>query len=155
MSVPNRLATEGDELVVHRFSTGTIGLTSRSDRQPPADARPLPRRTVWSVLKEIISPPATRAVPAVCIAPGARLLLQDIPEHLQRELAVDPAEEVTFTQLTAAEYSHRDAVRFQNGHEILLQRLSDGQRVRVLSLSSTETVGSVREGRPEVFVQVR
>ena len=32
----------------------------------------------------------------------------------------------------------RDAIRFQNGREILLQKLSEGQGVRVLDMSSTD-----------------
>jgi hypothetical protein len=59
----------------------------------------------------------------------------DIPEYLQREINARRTEEVTFTQLTASPFRYRDAVRFRNGREILLQRLEEGQRVRVLSLS--------------------
>jgi hypothetical protein len=59
----------------------------------------------------------------------------DIPEYLQREIDVRRTEEVTFTQLRASPFRYRDAIRFRNGREILLQRLQEGQRVRVLSLS--------------------
>ena len=31
--IPNRLAVEGEELVVHRFRTGSLGLASRSIRK--------------------------------------------------------------------------------------------------------------------------
>ena len=34
MSIPNRLASVGEELVVHRFETGAIGLASYCDRGP-------------------------------------------------------------------------------------------------------------------------
>jgi hypothetical protein len=63
------------------------------------------------------------------------LLLHDIPEYLQQNLGVDAAEEVTFIQQTLEAFTHRDAVRFSNGREILLQYLRSGQRVDVLSLS--------------------
>jgi hypothetical protein len=46
--------------------------------------------------------------------------------------------QAVFTQLTAAVNTFRDAVRFQDGVEVLLQRLDEGQRVRVLDLSSAE-----------------
>jgi hypothetical protein len=62
--------------------------------------------------------------------------LKDIPKRLQREVGVGHAEEVTFVQLSATEYQFRDAVRFSNGKEILLQTLRCGQHVDVLSLSS-------------------
>jgi hypothetical protein len=45
---------------------------------------------------------------------------------------------VVFTQLTARPYTYRDAVRFKNGREILLQRLKICQRVKVLQLSLAE-----------------
>ena len=48
--IPNRLAVEGEELAVHRFPTGSIGLASPSttyrcglaSRQPPFACRPVP-----------------------------------------------------------------------------------------------------------------
>jgi len=110
--IPNRLAVEGEQLVVHRFPTGSLGLAS--------------------------SRPSAKQTPAVCVPPGARLWLKDIPEGLQRQIGVGPAEKVTFVQLSATEYQFRDAVRFRNGGEILLQRLECGQHVDVLSLSSSD-----------------
>ncbi|MDT8068251.1 MAG: hypothetical protein ROO76_08800 [Terriglobia bacterium] len=69
------------------------------------------------------------------LPPGARLLLQDVPEKMQRKLRLDsPDQEVVFTELDRRDY--RDAVRFSNGRELSLQRLREGQRVRVLALSS-------------------
>ncbi len=142
MSVPNRLAKEGEELIAHRFHTGAMGLASPEDLRP---APPLLPRTLWSVLRENFASPDTKPVSAVCIPPGARLLLKDIPEPLQREIGAGPAEEVTFTQISAASYSYRDAVRFQNGRKILLQQLREGQRVLVLDLSSAEATEPIRE----------
>jgi hypothetical protein len=78
-------------------------------------------------------------------------MLQNISILLQRDLRLGPAEEVTFTQLTASEYSYRDAIRFKNGHEILLQELREGQRVRVLDLSSAEPFEPVWDVRPELL----
>jgi hypothetical protein len=109
--IPNRLAVEGEQLIVHRFSTGTLGLASPCSK--------------------LLS-----KTPAVCIPPGARLRLRDIPEALQRGLGLNATDEVTFVQLSADAYQYRDAVRFQNGREILLQRLGCGQQVEVLSLAS-------------------
>ena len=113
---PNRLAVENEQLVVHRFKTGTLGLA-------PA----------CFSLKQIFSPDST---PAVCVPPGARLLLQDIPERLQQALNVDSVEEATFVEQSADAFRYRDAVRFDNGREILLQQLACGQRVQVLRLDT-------------------
>src|ERR1700680_4070394 len=102
--VPNRLAVEGEQLVVHPFPTGSVGLASPCS--------------------QLLS----KGTLAVCIPPGARLRLRDIPEALQLGLGLNATEEVTFVQLSAEAYEYRDAVRFQNGREILLQRLGPGQR---------------------------
>ena len=142
MSVPNRLAQDGEDLVTHRFPSGSIGLVSQSDLRANTDPMPGLRRRFWLALKEAFAGCATSSVPAVCIPPGARLLLQDIPEHLQHEIGVGAAEPVVFTQITAAPHSYRDSVRFGNGHEILLQRLSEGQRVRVLTLGTEDAAAS-------------
>lgn len=137
MAVPNRLAAEQENLVAYRFPTGSLGLASPADvKRASCPARV--RHGFWSAVKAFFIPPVQRPVAAVCIPPGARLLLQDIPDRLQRELAVGPAEEVTFTQISAAINTYRDAVRFSNGRQIRLQELREGLRVRVLDLSLAE-----------------
>jgi hypothetical protein len=125
---PNRLAVEGEQLVVHRFATRSLGL---------APARPC--------LKQFFFP---ASVPAVCVPPGARLLVQDIPEHLQQRLSVLATEEVIFVEQSLEAFTYRDAVRFANGQEILLQGLQCGQRVEVLSLG-----GGGEEIQPERGMQ--
>ncbi|HWP43657.1 MAG TPA: hypothetical protein VNO14_10510, partial [Blastocatellia bacterium] len=92
--------------------------------------------------------------PAVCIPPGARLMLRDIPEQLRKELEVSEEEEVTFVQLSVEAYRHRDGVRFKNGKEISLQRLPENERVDVLSLSPSEEA-PVAEVGLEALVQGR
>jgi hypothetical protein len=140
MNVPNRLAREGEELVAHRFASGSVGLVSYADLHPDIDPSAPSKRTLWSIMKEFLHPPVTNPVPAVCIPPGARLALRNMPEKMQRELGVGPTEEVVFTQITAATHTYRDAVRFSNGQEVLLQRLKEGQRVRVLALEPEDGV---------------
>jgi hypothetical protein len=115
--IRNRLAVEGEQLVVQRFSTGAQGLASPTTR----------RAWLWFA-KEC----------AVCVPPGARLLLRDIPQGLQRQFGLGAIEEVTFVQLSTTAYQYRDAVRFKNGREALLQKLPCGQQVDVLCLSSDD-----------------
>jgi len=115
----SRLAVEGEPLVVHRFPSGSRGL-----------AAPDPG------LKELVFRCSTTAV---CVPPGARLLLRDIPKSLQQLLGVGEVEEVTFVQQGAEAFRYRDAVRFSNGRETLLQHLHCGQRVEMLSVNSVET----------------
>jgi hypothetical protein len=157
MAVPNRLAQEGEDLVAHRFPTGSMGLASPADLKRMARAPVAARRGLWSALQEFFNPTKTEPVPAVCIPPGARLQMQDIPLRLQNELGVGPVENVTFTQISAAVNSYRDAVRFANGRELRLQELRDGQRVRVMDLSMAEDLDleALREERAEFPYRVR
>jgi hypothetical protein len=127
--VSNRLAVEGERLVVRQFDGGTLGLA--------------PARPGWKHFLFRICPPA------VCVPPGARLRLRDIPEHLQRVLRVEGVEEVTFVQQSLEVFRHRDAVRFSNGKEILLQRLQCGQRVEVVNLG-----GADEEIKPQRTAQI-
>jgi hypothetical protein len=145
MAVPNRLAAEGEDLIAHRFPTGSMGLASPADLKRARDPIKAQPRGILAKLKNFLSPPVWRPVAAVCIPPGARLWLGDIPDHVQRMMKVGPAEEVTFTQISAAVNSYRDAVQFCNGRQIRLQELREGQRVKVLDLSLAETFEPVME----------
>ena len=142
---PNRLARDGEELLVHRFSSGTIGLAARLDLEQGTISFPGRRnRTLFGeirfVLIEIVDgQEKSKAVPAVCIPPGARLLLRDIPQHLQRKIGIGREEEVTLTQVSLDSIVHQDAVHFRNGCVVSLQRLQEGQRVRVLTNSLADT----------------
>jgi hypothetical protein len=151
MAVPNRLAQEGEDLVAHRFPTGSLGLASPADLKIPVAQKTEARRGLWRAIQEFLNPVKGNPVCAVCIPPGAKLQLMDIPARLQHEFCIGPAEDVTFTQITAAAHSYRDAVRFQNGREIRLQELREGQRVRVLDLSCAEDLNLelLREERAE------
>ncbi len=136
---PNRLATDGEELVVHRFGAGSLGLASPADLAPVISAGKTAYDSWWSRAKAWFSGNNPRngrhekRVPAVCIPPGARLVLRDIPKNLQRELGVGEIEEVQFVETTAEVNTYSDAVRFENRRQALLQQLREGQRVKVLS----------------------
>ena len=121
--IRNRLASEGENLTVHRFRTGSVGLASVSD-------------------------PTT----AICIPPGTQLTIQDIPERLQARLAVSCCEKVVFFERSARPYEYRDAIKFGNGSDVLLQELADGQRVMVLSLGARELPGGPQRTSTEEFL---
>ncbi len=140
---PNRLATDGEDLVVHRFAAGSLGLASPADLGPAISAAKSARFWSWSRLKlwfqeSCASWDAQNRIPAVCVPPGARLVVRDIPKRLQRELDVSEVEEVLFIETTAQVNAYRDAIQFHNSRQILLQELREGQRVRVLSTSASE-----------------
>jgi hypothetical protein len=150
MGVPNRLARCEEDLVVHRFHTGTMGLASWSDWQPTTNVK---TETFWEKVEHHFAVFQGRPACAVCIPPGAQLLLQGIPPRAQAEFGVGSTEVVKFTQLGAETYSHRDAVTFSNGRTLLLQHLQEGQRVRVLALSTEDAVTPRRETYQEVRVR--
>ena len=128
-AMQTRLAVEGEELSVYRFPSGSLGLTSPAELE-----RCKPELRGW---RSWFNP--RQAPCAVCIPPGARLLLLDIPKRLQQQRGVGPTEEVVFIQTGMAAGRHRDGIRFRNNQDILLQHLAEGQRVVVVSLALEET----------------
>jgi len=130
-----RLAAEGEDVVIYRFPTGSLGMTTPAELEMYKPEF----HGWWSSFD------AARVPCAVCIPHGSRLLLRDIPERLQQKLGIGVEEEITFIQMGADAGRHRDGVRFANGQEILLQRMAEGQRARVISLSPANVEEDVQE----------
>jgi hypothetical protein len=68
MGLPNRLAVKEEELVVHRFPTGSLGLAAPSDLAPADSSMGRPK-SFWAIVKSFLNPPAPPSVRAVCIPP--------------------------------------------------------------------------------------
>jgi len=134
----NRLAEEGEVLVVHQFYSGSKGLTSPEYLKPTEQPKGL-----MAILKRKLA--ARSKVCAVCIPDGAQLVLRGIPPALQQAHGLSTTEAVTFRQLSANAATYRDAVEFKNGVKVRLQDLEEGQNVDVLALSSEKA--DVGEGR--------
>jgi hypothetical protein len=139
--LPNRLAMEGEELEVHKFSTGSMGL-----RAPVhIELKPVEEfvyKSPWDRVKHFFRSMALATEPrsaitetVVCMPPGADLILKGIPSYLQRRYAVQEDEGVKFMQISANVNSYRDAVQFENGRTVGLQELPEGMRIEVLSLA--------------------
>ena len=157
-AIPNRLAREQEDLVAHRFPTGSMGLASPADlRRSVQLRRDKPGQNgLWAAIRSFFTMPKVEPVPAVCIPPGARLHLQDIPVRVQQELGVSAAEEVVFVETSASVNTYRDAVKFSNGRELNLQELREGQRVRVVSLALAEPLSTpVEEEAHALLYRVR
>ena len=135
--IRNRLAEEGETLVVHRFYTGSKGLTSPKYLKPTEKPKGL-----IGAFKRMLTGQIDEC--AVCIPDGARLILHDISPKLQQAHALSANEGVTFRQLSAEAATYRDAVEFENGVKVRLQDLDEGQTVAILALSSEEI--RVRQG---------
>src|SRR5262249_30805321 len=141
--IRNRLAKEGETLVVHRFFTGSKGLTSPEYLQPVA--RP---KGLLAILKDLFASPPDEC--AVCIPDGAKLVLQDIPPTLQLLHDLCGVEPVTFRQLSADALTYRDAFEFTNGVKLRVQDLDEGQKADVVAMAPVEpqTAESYRDSIP-------
>src|SRR5262249_51992358 len=127
--IENRLAEEGEVLVVHRFHSGSKRLTSPECLKPTE-----PPKGWMAILKRMIA--ARSRVCAVCIPDGAQLVLHGILPTLQQTHDLCETEAGTFRQLSASAGTYRDAFEFRNGVKVRLQDLQEGQRAEVLALSS-------------------
>jgi hypothetical protein len=127
--IRNRLAQEGERLVVHRFYTWSKGLTSPDY----LDIGPKPKG-LMAIFKNMFGGQPKEC--AVCIPDGAILRMQGIPPKVQETHRLSSTEVVTFRQLSAEVNTYRDAVEFKNGAKVRLQELEQGQSVEVLALSS-------------------
>jgi hypothetical protein len=140
----NRLATEGENLILTRFPNGSAGFTSCEEFEcQRAWKAQSTQQTGWASVKaffrELFASKPAGALTAVCVPPGARLRLDGIPKSLQADFGVQETEEVTFTQLGFEAYTYRDAVRFNNGREVLIFRLPEYQKAKVLSLGNEKS----------------
>ena len=133
--LPNRLAVEGERLVAYRFPNGVKGFVSQPELAVFGCSHP----TLWS---RICAWFRNETPCAVCVPPGATLLLRDLPSWLRSGFRGDGDEMVKFVQGDSREY--RDGIQFRWGATALLQQLPTGQIADVLSLSQVETVALAR-----------
>ena len=108
----SRPAVQEEQYTLHRFPSGTMGFVAGTDCET-----------------------------AVCMPAGARLSLEGINETVQRAFSIGPAEQVTMTRLEVTGHAHRDAVRFANGREVLLQSLNAGVTCRLAPRDLDEVLG--------------
>lgn len=116
----SRPAVQEEQYTLHRFPSGTMGFVAKTDCET-----------------------------AVCMPAGARLSLEGISEAVQRTFAIGPSEEVVMTRLDVTGHAHRDAIRFANGREVLLQSLNAGVSARLAPRDLEEVLG-LRETAPEL-----
>lgn len=135
--LPSRLAVDGEQLVVHRFPTGSMGLAGAANlewlRQAKKSEPPL---SIWDHIKRFFQGESEPLVPvAVCIPPGSLLVMRNISSALCERYGVQTEEGVVFVQTSANSNTHRDAVQFTNGRHALLQEFPEGVTAEVLSVS--------------------
>jgi hypothetical protein len=115
----SRPAVEGEQYTLRRFPSGTMGFTAERDCET-----------------------------AVCLPADAHLRLEGIGEAIRQAYVVNSTEEVTMARMDGTNFSHRDAVRFANGREVLLQGLNAGiVATLVEALPEAEGLSEVRTQR--------
>jgi len=144
-TVNNRLACESDDLVLHRFDTGSLGFCALAELKREISRGALARG--WSSFMRWLYPRKKCSLTAVCVPPGARLLISEVPENARPGFELLELETVGFTQLSERSYAYRDALKFSDGETILLQKLPEGLRVTVMALAPEEEVVEVPLGQ--------
>jgi hypothetical protein len=120
----SRPAVHEEQYTLHRFPSGTMGFVGKHDCET-----------------------------AVCMPAGAHLILAGIGEAVQRSFAVGPIEQVVMTRLNVlGVHAHRDAVRFANGKEVLLQSLNAGATAVVVTFASDATEAPATAERPAALL---
>lgn len=137
-SVSSRLAEQGEELVLYRFESGVLGFASDADLGMASEKLREEPQTLWSRVKELMVGRRAPRFPSVCVPPGARLLLDGVPQNVQASLQVAPSEVVVFAEISDRSYSYREVLLLPDGTRVLLQDLPEGVHAVVLGLSSEE-----------------
>lgn len=105
-----RRANEGESLVVKTFDSNSKGLVNKQ----------------------------TSGI-AVCVLPGTTMVLRDLPQGLREQIGTNAEEaEVMFDHINVPGSYHHDGFRFENGYEMLLQRLPDGLAVDIVATPKSE-----------------
>jgi hypothetical protein len=121
-----------------------VGLASATDLEK-AGRRVLAERESnwWSPLKRWFVRDS-REVPVICIPPGARLRMTQIPRELRNKWALRTVEDVWFTETGTDPEKYHDAIRLGNGRVLLVQSLPERICLMVLSLGSDNSVEQMR-----------
>jgi hypothetical protein len=85
---------------------------------------------------------------AVCVPEGSHLIVQGIGEGIRDACGVGAVEEVVMTRLPDGPY--KDAVRFANGKELLLQRLDCGLTAVVVAFPAARIEPAAQPATPEL-----
>lgn len=132
-TVKNRLACESDDLVLHRFDTGSLGFCANAELQNEINRSSLARG--WAGFLRWVFPRRRCGLTAVCIPPGARLLISEVPVAAKPFWGGLEKQFINFTQLSERSYAYRDALRLPHGETVLLQKLPEGLRATVMALT--------------------
>lgn len=138
-SSQTRPVAEGEQLAVHRFLSGSVGLAAMADiRREEVSSREAVR-SIWQKVKRYFArvPPDCHPIPEVYVPSGTYLILRAIPGYIQQKYGLQKEEGAIFLQNGAA---GSDSLRFNNDTQVRLDELRLGQPVEVLSLAGIHPV---------------
>jgi hypothetical protein len=127
-AVTNRLAEDGEELVLHRFMSGSLGFAAPGEVRAAQAQANRHVKGFWAKVKALLTVHCGECVTAVCIPPGSRLKLVDVPLRIQSLLGIRDGEEAVLIERSTESHQYRDALLFRNGRRVLLQHLPEGIR---------------------------
>jgi hypothetical protein len=110
----SRPARESERYVTTRFPSGSVGFASPGDTSC-----------------------------AICVQYDTRLVLEDIPQHVQAQCGVSPKETVTFARIETGAY--HDAIRFADGRVLSLQHLGPGVSASLVTLLEKDQKVKIEE----------
>ncbi len=163
IKIRNRLADEGEELVVHRFGGGIARMVARADFEywlrRASTVEEEQSRGLWESIKNYFTGFLTyygsvdkvrtagdEPGPVVAIPPEALLRVFDVPAAWQEQYQLAACEDALFLELPQPIF--RCGLCFGNGIIVPLGMLPEGQKIKVLRRSWIESL------EPEL-IQVR
>ena len=147
-SIPNRLVDDGEQLVVHKFPTGSIGFASAVEAlRSELNIVEQPRGNCWQRLKHLLryDPDGSLPLPEIVVPSGTYLILRDIPSSIQQTYGLRDEEGAVLEESAKEMRAGRGVLRFNNGAQIRIQELRVGQLVEVLSLARARPILYERE----------
>jgi len=146
---PGRLAVEGEELVAHRFPSALVRMVSHADYwrwrtvAEATGAESIVRKLLTRFLR-FIAPGLVswegQPGPVVAFPSEALLRVYGIAPKLQGLYHLSAMEDAISIEVTPWLGRRTDALCFGNGVVLPLESLDEGQRVRVLYSSWTESL---------------
>lgn len=140
---PNRLAADSEQLIVHKFPTGSIGLASVTDVwRYELDRHETLKGSLWQRLKRLCrdAPDTSHPLLQVRVPSGAYLILRAIPSSLQQRYGLRDEEGAVFERSHTEAKACQGKLRFHNGARIRMEELRVGQLIEVLSLAKTHVI---------------
>lgn len=147
-AVLNRLVADGEQLVVQKFPSGSVGFAPAVEvLRNKLTRMAQPKGNFWQRLKRLLrnGPDSSPSLPEVFVPSGTYLILRGIPSSIQQTYGLRDKEGAVLEGSAAEVSACRGVLRFNNGSQIPIQELRSGQRVEVLSLARTRPILYERE----------